>query len=126
MIRLEFPFPPSVNNYWRTASLPGGQRRTILSKKGREYQGEVKRTIYRYATQVAGFRTFVDPLKVTLALYLPDRRQRDIDNYCKGLFDSCTKAGLWSDDSLIQVLTITKIPFEPGTQGYCLLEVETL
>lgn len=95
---VELPFPPSVNTYWRTTQVHG-QQRTLISKRGRDYQAAFKQNWY-----VARPRTWIqvrDPVKVKLSLYPPDKRQRDLDNYFKALFDCCTKSGVWSDDSLV-------------------------
>jgi crossover junction endodeoxyribonuclease RusA len=47
-------------------------------------------------------------LELSVMLYPPDRRRRDIDNVCKALLDSLTFAGLIEDDSLIDKLTIER------------------
>jgi len=41
-------------------------------------------------------------VEVSVLLFPPDKRQRDLDNYLKALFDSLTHAGVWGDDSQIK------------------------
>jgi crossover junction endodeoxyribonuclease RusA len=50
---------------------------------------------------------------VTMELYPPDRRKRDIDNYCKGPLDALTHAGVWEDDEQIDELHIYKREADP-------------
>ena len=46
-------------------------------------------------------------MKLTLSVYPPDKRKRDIDNILKALLDSLTNAKVYLDDSLIKQLDIT-------------------
>ncbi len=48
-------------------------------------------------------------LHVEIDVYPPDRRRRDLDNLCKTVFDACTKAGIWNDDSQIHKLVVEKM-----------------
>ena len=111
MIIFNLPWPPSVNSYWRTATIHGSQR-TLISAKGRAYTGEVKLalrdTLYRHLK-------ITERVSVVMDLYPPDNRTRDVDNHIKAVFDSITKAGLWEDDSLVDRLIITRREVErPG------------
>jgi crossover junction endodeoxyribonuclease RusA len=45
-------------------------------------------------------------VEVSVLLFPPDKRQRDLDNYLKALFDSLTHAGVWLDDWQIKRLTV--------------------
>ncbi|WP_275272978.1 RusA family crossover junction endodeoxyribonuclease [Pantoea ananatis] len=45
-------------------------------------------------------------VEVTLLLYPLDKRNRDLDNYQKALFDSLTHAGVWVDDRQIKRFTV--------------------
>jgi crossover junction endodeoxyribonuclease RusA len=112
-MRLTLPFPPSVNTVWR--NLKG---RTLLSRKGREYRKAVMALV---ATQNAA-AGLAGRLSVTVDLYPPDRRKRDIDNYGgKALLDALTHAGVWVDDEQIDSLTIRRGPVTKG--GACYVEI---
>lgn len=47
----------------------------------------------------------------------------DVDNYAKGALDAATKATLWSDDSRLQCLIVTKRWSEPGEEPGVVLTV---
>lgn len=105
IVRVEWPFPPSVNGYWRSF-----RGRQIISKDGRAY----RKMAQDYARQ-RPIRALDGPLVVVVDLYPPDRRQRDADNYQKGLFDSLGKhgAGIIGDDRQIKSYAVHM--HEPGS-----------
>lgn len=88
---LSLPYPPSVNTYWRR-----GKYGTYLSKKGREYREAVIDRIGHIEPLTA------DSLKVTLMVYPPDKRRRDLDNTFKAIFDSLEHAGVFLDDAQVK------------------------
>jgi crossover junction endodeoxyribonuclease RusA len=97
MIELTFPWPPSVNKYWRTF-----QGRMIISAEGRSYRKAV-------ADQVliqSGAKHYTGKLCVVIEAFRPDNRRRDLDNLLKAVLDGCTHAGVWEDDSNIVDLRI--------------------
>lgn len=102
----EVPFPPSTNTYWRHV-MTQGRPRTLISKRGRAYRDVIKQAVY---TQVRSrsFVTIRDAVHMEIDLFPPDRRRRDVDNYCKALLDALTHAGFWADDSLVERLTISR------------------
>ncbi|AOF54257.1 hypothetical protein AC062_2170 [Pasteurellaceae bacterium NI1060] len=72
-----------------------------MTKQGKAYQSAV------------GFlpkntKKFTGKVSLNVAIYLPDKHKRDIDNIFKALFDSLTYAGVIADDSLIDKLTAEK------------------
>jgi crossover junction endodeoxyribonuclease RusA len=98
---LELPFPPSVNSCYR--SIPRGRIcAVILSKDGRAYKDRIKRMLSDNSKLLTDKR-----LMVSIRLFMPDRRKRDIDNYNKILLDSLTGI-VWKDDSQIDILTISR------------------
>lgn len=103
-VQITLPFPPSVNGYWRAF-----RGRNILSKRGREYREDAMGAIAK-AMMAGGFPPLAHRLKVSLDLHPPDARRRDIDNYCKGVLDALTHAGVWLDDEQIDELNILKCP----------------
>ena len=120
MITLSLPFPPSVNGYWRAPTKGRLAGRHLISAKGRQYRED---TIKSISHQWQG-EPLSGRLAVKLVLIPPDRRQRDIDNYSKGLLDAITHAGVWKDDEQIDQLTIIRGNRSPG--GGCLVEIVEL
>jgi hypothetical protein len=53
-----------------------------------------------------GIPTLLGELSVTIFIFPPDRRKRDIDNIAKATLDALTIAGLWKDDSQIKELNL--------------------
>ena len=102
-VQMRLPWPPSVNTLWRNVVI-GRAPRTLLSEKGREYFVEAACAVYaqREGRHIAG-RAFIE-----ITLMPPDRRVSDIDNRCKAILDSCTKGGLWADDSQVDVLVVER------------------
>ncbi len=117
MIELALPFPPSVNHYWRTPTKGKLAGRHLISAKGRQYRIDAMQAIAR---QWQG-EALDGRLAVKVVLIPPDRRQRDIDNYFKGLLDAITHSKLWQDDGQIDQLTI--IRGEQAKGGGCLVEI---
>lgn len=95
------PFPPSTNTYWRNVA-----GRTLISDKGRKYRAHV--------VGISGMHglacTFPASARLILKidLHLPDKRRRDVDNYCKAILDAFTYAGIWADDEQIDMLIVRK------------------
>lgn len=114
-ITLMLPFPPALNQL--TACVRG---RKITSKRGREYRAEVVNLI-RIQDPC---KQVEDRLKVKVYLYPPCRRKRDIDNYCKALFDAITVAGVWLDDEQIDEMSVYRRNIIKG--GKCIVEIEAI
>lgn len=96
MTRMDLPYPPSVNRYWRRVG-----NKTLISKEGRTYKARVAAIML-----ACGISEATGQLAVTVALYPPDRRRRDIDNTMKALLDAMDHGGAYQDDSQIKKLTI--------------------
>jgi len=112
-IKLTLPYPPSVNTYWGFR----GSRR-FLTKKAVEF----KKHVWAAFT---GNPSFVsERLQISIYLYPPDKRVRDIDNVCKPLLDSLVQAGAMSDDSQIDRLTIERM--EIVKEGKCIIELQSI
>lgn len=100
---LELPYPPSVNHYWRRVG-----PRTLISRAGRAFRERIcELLLARRVRPLAG------PLAVTIDVFPPDRRRRDIDNLTKSLLDALEHGHAYHDDSQIESLTITKRDVEP-------------
>ncbi len=101
------PFPPSVNHIWIHARHGG----VFLSKKASLYRENVGMEILLARSQgILPKRTLTGSLALSLTFQPPDKRIRDLDNYHKALWDALTHAGVWTDDSQIDVLEARKVP----------------
>jgi len=99
MIELTLPWPPTANTYYRHVG-----HEVKISEKGRAYRKAVadQVLIQRGAKQLTG------RLSVGIVAHAPDKRKRDLDNLFKAVLDSLTHAGVWLDDSQIDVLSIRR------------------
>lgn len=103
-IKIEVPYlPPSVNSYWRR-NMNG---RVRVSEKGKAFKKNVSDYVF-YECRIPRTPVFMtENLKVSLTLNFKNNIKCDIDNYCKGIFDSLNGI-LWTDDKQITLLTIEK------------------
>lgn len=107
-IVLYLPWPPSVNNYYKTGR--SGQR--YLHHKVREYRAAVLDSIREQAPGL----TLDERLFVEVYLFAPTNREYDPDNFMKGLLDALTHSGLWTDDKLVDQLFIYRgVKVQGGT-----------
>lgn len=96
--------------------------RRFLSKRGKLFAAKVMWAVAQRASIV--------PLPLTgrlgylLSLYPPDRRTRDLSNVLKAIEDSLTKAGVWLDDSQVDVLEVRRMPVTKG--GRATIEIYDL
>jgi len=120
-VKLFLPWPPSMNHVWRTITLAGGRRRTVLSKKARDYRLAVRSLLL--ASGIKG-APLSGALEVRAVYRPPDKRRRDLDNFDKAVFDALTHASFWRDDS--QVRRQVKEFGEPVKLGRVEIEVRRL
>lgn len=92
MIDYVFCFPPSVNTMYMQGKSHGQK---FATKKLKEFKKSVK---YLYPRQTPR----KGPLAITLYLYPPDKRVRDLDNYIKASLDGLTHIGAIVDDCHIK------------------------
>ena len=105
MTRIDLPWPPSINHYWRRVG-----PRTLISRDGRAYRIAVGQ-----AWQVAQQKAVSGRLKVEIWAFPPDRRVRDLDNLLKATLDALQHAGAYEDDAQIDDLHILRgDPAKPG------------
>lgn len=117
------PFPPSINHYWRK-----WRNRMVISREGRAY----REAVCGLLTQTAGSMSGNGPRKppadgrVALAMdaFPPDRRRRDLDNLQKPLLDAMQHAGVYLDDSQIDLLVTRRRERRDG--GEVVVTVEDL
>lgn len=112
MIRLELPWPPSVNHYWRHVGA-----KVLISSEGRRYRQHVAAAVL-----IAGRPTIAGRIAVSILAAPPDRRRRDLDNMLKAVLDSLAHAGVYEDDSQIDDLAIGRRPPIKGGQLSVLLQ----
>lgn len=103
----ELPFPPSTNHFQ-------GQRngKRFLSAKTKLFRLQVSEEVSK-----SNLAPLAQALEVFIALYPPDKRKRDIDNYIKQTLDALQHAGVFEDDSQIYHLDI--IRRQPIKGGKC-------
>lgn len=97
---LTLPYPPSVNHYWRHVG-----PRTLISKEGRKFRERVCGMLASNGPRKppAGGR-----IAMLMDAFPPDRRRRDLDNLQKATLDALQHAGLYKDDSQIDLLLIKR------------------
>ena len=99
IFEITVPFPPSVNTYWGFK----GSRRYLTSR------AKVFKDIVAVEFQRSGHQGFgTDRLSVSIELYPPDRRVRDIDNVVKSTLDALCQCGVFADDGQIDVLCVER------------------
>lgn len=100
---LTLPFPPSVNHYWR--HLRGrGRGRTVISREGRAFRANALALLA--GSGGSGPRKPPSGGRIALCMdaFPPDRRRRDLDNTMKAPIDALQHAGVYEDDSQIDLL----------------------
>lgn len=99
-MELQLPYPPSVNRLWRHVGA-----KVLIASAGRKYRKDVeKAVIFQRGRQSPLFCK----LRVTIEVYPPDNRRRDLDNLAKAPLDSLKHAGVYGDDSQIDHLVIIR------------------
>lgn len=105
---ITLPYPPSTNHYWRK-----WHNRMVISQQGREY-----RTAVCGLLAPAGGGPRKPPMGGRIALCMdafpPDRRRRDLDNLQKSVADALQHAGVYEDDSQIDLLLTRRAPVVDG------------
>jgi len=94
------PLPPSVNVLYGTART--GQK--FLTQEQRAFRAHCAAVIGAIVKQPLAGRIAMD-----VTLYFANRRRADIDNRLKAIFDACTHAGAYHDDSQIDVLFVERV-----------------
>ena len=110
------PFPPTVNSYYSHT-----KRGVYISAKGRAFRATLAESLCK---QIIVDSPIVHRIILTVVLYPPDRRKRDLDNYMKALLDAITHYELWEDDSLIDQLIIYRGVVLPRTGGKVFVSVD--
>ncbi len=101
-VKLKLPFPPSVNNYWRSVVI-GRHAQYYVAAEGKRFRQAVAEIVDRAGV----WDRMTCRLAVELRATMPNRIRRDLDNLCKATLDALQKAGVYEDDSQIDRLVIT-------------------
>lgn len=110
-VRLDLPFPPSTNHYWRGTE---GSKR-VLTRAAREFRA---RALAAVLEQGAPRFDREARLRVEVTLNPPNRLRRDIDNFGgKALLDALQHAGVFPDDSQVDELRIVRGRVVKGGQA---------
>ena len=94
-LSLDLPFPPSLHAQYKYV-----RSRVVLSQKGREWRERVVSIVKRKCKE----NRFKEGARLSLIvrLHAPDRRKRDLDNFCgKALQDALQASRVFKDDSQI-------------------------
>lgn len=126
-LTLEFPFPPSVNHYWkhRVITPRGANKRSFLQSYISDAGKQYRRAVVEQCLITDSPLRIEGALACTLDLYPPCNRKRDCDNYAKALLDALTHARVYSDDSQIIDLRIRMHPKSPPGRVQVTLESMT-
>lgn len=100
----DLPYPPSVNHYW----CANGKRRYI-SHKGRKFRQDA---FYVIKTQRPTLTKLA--VSVTVMVWPPDHRKRDLDNILKPVLDVLQYAGVIKDDSQVGELIVRRMEVTKG------------
>lgn len=111
MLKLVLPFPISVNSMYSNHG-----RRRIKSKRYRLWRAKALEAI---TEQYTGLPLSCD-ISLQIALSVPCKRRRDLDNHAKGLQDVMTGT-IIVDDCLIRELQMSWLPQSKG--GYAELTI---
>ncbi|WP_263056420.1 RusA family crossover junction endodeoxyribonuclease [Pantoea agglomerans] len=106
-MKLTLPFPPSVNTYWRNT-----RQGVLISASGRCFRSNSLAAVLEQLKRRPQLITV--NVQVSVLLLPPDKRQRDLDNYLKALFDSLTHPCIWGDDKQIKRFAVEWGPVTKG------------
>ena len=94
----DLPYPPSVNHYWAAS----GKRRYI-SHAGRKFRRDAF-CLIKSQRPVMTARAVC----LTILVWPPDHRRRDLDNILKPVLDVLQYAGVIKDDSQVAELIVRR------------------
>lgn len=116
---LELPFPPSVNHYYQRTKF--GMAVGLKEKQFRKEALFVCQHQYREEDSFGPEKR----ISMSMAVFAPDRRKRDLDNLGKCTLDFLTHAGVYADDSQIDRLEFRRMSVQPGA-GRLLVTIEEI
>lgn len=99
ILKFELPFPPSINHYYLHTS-----NGVILGVQGKRFRRDVSLLLNRHKGYCGSERR----LTLTINVFPPDKRKRDLDNLVKSTQDALQHAGIYGDDNQIDMLTVIR------------------
>jgi len=108
--RLELPYPPSANTYWKL-----WRGRMVVSEEARRYKTSVK---LRALTE--GVRPIEGPICLSIAVHRP-RKAGDLSNRIKILEDALQGVAYEDDD---QVVELHAMRFDDKENPRCVVTLE--
>lgn len=117
-MHLALPYPPSLNSLY----VPY-RGRMIISKEARKYHDNMAK-ILAHLGHPGMTEEF---LEADVWVCPPDRRQRDVDNVLKCLFDALQRCGVYKNDAQVKrvsELTMDYWPFPDGAVIVKLVEID--
>lgn len=114
MTIIKLPYPPSMNTYWRNF-----RGNTVLSKSGREFKTAVAECVVEQNIPKFGSKR----LEMTLWLYPRSKVVTDLDNRLKAVLDGLEEAGVYDNDSQIDILMIQRGEIRKGGGVDVMIEV---
>lgn len=102
--RFELPYPPSINHYYVHTA-----RGVKLGDKGHTYRRDAVFLLHKYRGAYPDKK-----LAVTINVFPPDKRKRDIDNILKCLLDAMEYANVYENDNQIDMLTVIRRQHVPN------------
>lgn len=89
------PYPPSVNKYWLIGRRgKSGRRMMFLSDAANAFRDRCYLVV-----RDCDVRLGPAPFAVTVAVWFPDRRERDTDNLWKPIMDGLCHGGAFDSDA---------------------------
>lgn len=118
-MKFTLPMPPSLNQYYRSPNKGPLTGRVLISEAGRAYRKAVRDQVL-----VQRVKRIEGRLQLEVVLCFGRNGEADLDNRIKALQDSLQHAGVYEDDSQIDVLIVRRGPVTKG--GLCEVDLQTI
>ena len=112
-IEMALPWPPTVNHYWTESVRKINGKYVViktLSKRAKDFRWEVISIVRKMKIK----KRIAGGVKILVLCHPPDKKERDLDNLTKGLFDALQHAGVYYTDFQIEQFTMARRPVVKG------------